>query len=110
LPTGCGKFAVASLSPLDLRTIFRVFELASDLLTMSAFGPLIWRNAMQITHAPVQPGQSSQQSQQSPARLARAAINDQPDLADHPFGKLVSAFARGETPTLTPSSTEPGSS
>jgi len=45
---------------------------------------------------------------QSPAQAARAAISGQPDLADQPFGKLVSDFARGITPPTvsTPDSTE----
>jgi hypothetical protein len=34
-------------------------------------------------------------SKQPPAQAAQAAIADQPDLANQPFGKLVSDFARG---------------
>ena len=32
-----------------------------------------------------------------PAREAREAIESQPNLADQPFGKLVSQYARGTT-------------
>jgi hypothetical protein len=34
-------------------------------------------------------------STSNPARAAREAIATNPDLADQPFGKLVSSFARG---------------
>ena len=41
-----------------------------------------------------------------PAQAAREALSAQPDLAGLPFGKLVSAFARGlplpSAPTSTP--------
>jgi len=41
---------------------------------------------------------------QPPAQAARAAVTEQPDLANQPFGKLVSDFARGIPlpSTLTP--------
>jgi hypothetical protein len=47
-----------------------------------------------------------------PAQAAREALSAQPDLAGLPFGKLVSAFARGQplpsapTPTPEPASPE----
>lgn len=37
-------------------------------------------------------------NKQPPAQAARAAMADQAGLADQPFGKLVSDFARGITP------------
>ena len=41
-----------------------------------------------------------------PAKAARAALESRPDLADQPFGRLVSLFARGEPlPSVVP--TEP---
>ena len=41
-----------------------------------------------------------------PAKAARAALATQPDLADQPFGRLVSLFAKGEPlPSAVP--TEP---
>lgn len=45
-----------------------------------------------------------------PAQAAREALSAQPDLAGLPFGKLVSAFARGLPLPSTPTSTsEPAS-
>jgi hypothetical protein len=39
-------------------------------------------------------------SKSNPAQAARQAIAAQPELADQPFGKLVSSFARGfQAPT-----------
>ncbi len=39
-----------------------------------------------------------------PAKAARAALATRPDLADQPFGRLVSLFAQGEPlPSAAPS-------
>jgi hypothetical protein len=38
----------------------------------------------------------AQQNRQSPAQEARNLLTTRDDLADQPFGKLVSMFARGE--------------
>jgi hypothetical protein len=43
-----------------------------------------------VTPTPVQNGQ-----QANPAHAARAALVDRPDLANKPFGSLVSLLARG---------------
>jgi hypothetical protein len=46
------------------------------------------------------------QSHTSPARAARELLDTRSDLADQPFGRLVSAFARGQTvPPQAPSET-----
>ena len=39
---------------------------------------------------------------QSPAQAARVAIADRPDLAEQPFGQLVSLIARGEAIPAAP--------
>ena len=45
-----------------------------------------------------------------PAQAAREALSAQPDLAGLPFGKLVSAFARGQPlPSAPTSPSEPAS-
>lgn len=41
-------------------------------------------------------------AENSPAAQARAAIADNPELADAPFGRIVSQIARGETPVVPP--------
>jgi hypothetical protein len=43
-----------------------------------------------VTPPPAQTGQ-----QANPAHAARAALTDRPDLANKPFGSLVSLFAKG---------------
>jgi hypothetical protein len=49
---------------------------------------------MQI-HPAVSAAVLNSTNKQPPAQAARAAVSGQPDLADQPFGKLVSDFARG---------------
>jgi len=59
----------------------------------------------------IHPGLSSAvaANRQPPAQAAREALAANPDLAGLPFGKLVSAFARGlplpSVPTSTPEPT-----
>jgi hypothetical protein len=45
-------------------------------------------------HSTVSAAIANSTGKQPPAQAARAAIANQPDLANQPFGKLVSDFAR----------------
>lgn len=50
---------------------------------------------MNVIHSAASAAVSAATSKQPPAQAARAAIAAQSDLSDQPFGKLVSALARG---------------
>ena len=50
---------------------------------------------MKINSVPP-PNSHRPETHEPPAKAARAALKDRPDLADQPFGRLVSLFARGE--------------
>jgi hypothetical protein len=61
---------------------------------LAAISPQFVEDRMSI-HSVVSGFSTPANTKQNPTQAARAAIADRPDLANQPFGKLVSEFARG---------------